>query len=135
MRWRGDLQLNAEAGQNDAILRSCVHLWTMPQPLMEESGLRLLHPTCETGEPIFPVVVVVVNHSVTAWTVARRAPLSIGILQARILEWVAMPSFTGSFQPMDQTQVSHIADRFFTDWATGEAQLPCYFGAYFRGVS
>ena len=29
---------------------------------------------------------------VTLWTVARQAPLSIGILQARILEWVAMPS-------------------------------------------
>ena len=26
------------------------------------------------------------------WTVARQAPLSVGILQARILEWVAMPS-------------------------------------------
>ena len=29
---------------------------------------------------------------VTPWTVARQAPLSVGILQARILEWVAMPS-------------------------------------------
>ena len=30
------------------------------------------------------------------WTVAHQAPLSIGILQARILEWVAMPSSRGS---------------------------------------
>ena len=29
---------------------------------------------------------------VTQWTVALQAPLSMGILQARILEWVAMPS-------------------------------------------
>ena len=29
--------------------------------------------------------------SVTPWTVARQAPLSMGILQAGILEWVAMP--------------------------------------------
>ena len=29
---------------------------------------------------------------VTPWTVARQALLSVGILQARILEWVAMPS-------------------------------------------
>ena len=29
---------------------------------------------------------------VTPWTVALQAPLSMGILQARILEWVAMPS-------------------------------------------
>ena len=36
-----------------------------------------------------------------------------GILQARILEWVAMPSSRGSSQIRDQTQVSHIADGFF----------------------
>ena len=36
-----------------------------------------------------------------------------GILQARILEWVAFPFSRGSSQPRDQTQVSHIADRFF----------------------
>ena len=29
------------------------------------------------------------------WTVARQAPLSMGILQARIMEWVAMPSSSG----------------------------------------
>ena len=32
-----------------------------------------------------------------------------GILQARILEWVAFPFSRGSFQPRDHTQVSHIA--------------------------
>ena len=31
-----------------------------------------------------------------------------GILQARILEWVAFPFLRGSSQPRDQTQVSHI---------------------------
>jgi len=36
------------------------------------------------------------------------------ILQARILEWVAMPSFRGSSQPRDGTQVSSIAGEFFT---------------------
>ena len=34
----------------------------------------------------------------TQWTVARQAALSMGILQARILEWVAMPSSRGSSQ-------------------------------------
>ena len=38
-----------------------------------------------------------------------------GILQARILEWVAFPFCKGSSQPRDQTQVSHIAGRFFTN--------------------
>ena len=32
-----------------------------------------------------------------------------GILQARILEWVAFPFSRGSSQPKDRTQVSHIA--------------------------
>ena len=44
-----------------------------------------------------------------------------GILQARILEWVAFPFSKESPQPRDQTQVYHIAGRFFTIWATGEA--------------
>ena len=35
------------------------------------------------------------------------------ILQARILEWVAMPSFRGSSQPRDQTHVSCFGRRFF----------------------
>ena len=44
-----------------------------------------------------------------------------GIFQARILEWVAI-SFSGeSSRPRDQTLVSCIAGRFFTNWATREA--------------
>ena len=58
----------------------------------------------------------------TPWTVAHQAPLSMGILQARILEWVAMPSSRGSSQPRDWIQVSCIAGWFFTVRATREAQ-------------
>ena len=43
-----------------------------------------------------------------------------GILQARILEWVAIPFSRGFSQPRDWTWVSHIAGRFFTIWATRE---------------
>ena len=56
-----------------------------------------------------------------------------GILQARILEWLAIPFSRESFQPRDQTQVSHIAGRFFISWATREApklttyQKNCHF--------
>ena len=42
----------------------------------------------------------------------------LGILQARMLKWVAIPFFRGSSQPRDWTQVSYIAGRFFTVWAT-----------------
>ena len=44
-----------------------------------------------------------------------------GILQPRLLEWVAFPFPRGSSQPRDQTQVSHIAGGFFTSWTTREA--------------
>ena len=54
----------------------------------------------------------------TPWTVAHQAPLFMGILQAKILEWIAMPSSSGSAQPRDQNQVG----AFFTIWATREAQ-------------
>ena len=46
-----------------------------------------------------------------------------GILQARMLEWVAFPFSRGSSQPRDQIHVSHIAGKFFTSWATREALL------------
>ena len=44
-----------------------------------------------------------------------------GILQARILNWAVFPFSRGYSQPKDQTQVSRIAGRFFTSWATREA--------------
>ena len=56
------------------------------------------------------------------WIVARQTPLSIGILQARLLEWVVMTSSRGSSQPRDQTQNSCVAGSFFTIWAIREAQ-------------
>ena len=45
----------------------------------------------------------------TLWTVARQAPLSMGILQARILDWVAMPYSRGSSWCRDQIHVSYIS--------------------------
>ena len=50
----------------------------------------------------------------TPWTVAHQTPLSKGILQARVLELVAMPSSRGPSQPRDRTCVSHIAGGIFT---------------------
>ena len=58
---------------------------------------------------------------VTSWAVARQAPLSMGVLQAIILEWVAMPSSRGSSWLRNWTGVSCIAEGFFTSWATREA--------------
>ena len=46
-----------------------------------------------------------------------------GILQARILEWVAIPFSRGSSQPRDRTWVSCIAGRCFTIWTTRKNSL------------
>ena len=46
---------------------------------------------------------------VTLWTVAYQASWSMGILQARILEWIAIPSSRGSSQPRDWTCVSYVS--------------------------
>ena len=45
-----------------------------------------------------------------------------GNLQARILEWVAVPFSRGSSRPRDWTQVSLIDGGFFTSWGTRETQ-------------
>ena len=50
---------------------------------------------------------------VSPQTVARQAPVN-GILQARIMEWVAIAFSRRSSQPRDQSSVSCITGRFFT---------------------
>ena len=75
------------------------------------------------------ITYVVLSHSVmsdslTSWTVAHQAPLSMGTLQARILESVAMPSSRGSSWPgMEPTSLASraLAGGFFTNCATREA--------------
>ena len=52
-----------------------------------------------------------------------------GILQARILKWVVIPSFRGSSQPMYQTHVlkfPELAGRIFTTSDSWEVLLPCH---------
>ena len=51
----------------------------------------------------------VVSDSVTPWTYSPPGTSIHGILQARILEWVAMPSSRESYQPRDRTHVSHVS--------------------------
>ena len=68
---------------------------------------------------------------VTPWTLCSLPGFSVhGILQARILEWVAVPFSRGSSRPRDWTLVSHIDGRFFTSWATREAPKPPGFSVH-----
>ena len=86
-------------------------------PARGVAGSLLLpsYPTpCESGS--------VVSDSATPSMDCSLPGSSIhGILQARILEWVAFPFSRGSSQPRDPTQISHIEGRLFTRWATREA--------------
>ena len=84
------------------------HAW--PLPILPGLKLQGLHDG--SGRKANPSESV--SLFVTPWTVARQAPLPMGVLQASILGWVAMSSSRGSFQPRDKTNVSHIAGRFFT---------------------
>ena len=52
---------------------------------------------------------------VTPWTIAYQAPLSMGFSRQEAISFSR-----GSSQPRDWTQVSHIAVRFFTIWATNK---------------
>ena len=56
---------------------------------------------------------------VSPWTVACQAPLSMGILQARILDCINVPSSSGSSQPRDQTGVSSAHPH----WQVGSSPL------------
>ena len=60
---------------------------------------------------------------VTLWAAAHDSFLSMGILHARIPEWVASPFSKGSSQPGNQNHISYIScitGRFFTTSATWE---------------
>ena len=87
-----------------------------------------------TSQKILPFLPVVLSLSVVSNSFQPHWLPSMGILQARILEWVAMPSSRGSSQPRDQTQVFYSSGRFFTIWATREAQeyRSLYMWAHFR---
>ena len=71
---------------------------------------------------IFPSIRVFSNESALCIPMKCSPPGSpvYGISQARILEWVAVLPSRGTSQPRDRTGFSHIADRRFILWATGE---------------
>ena len=103
---------------------------TWPRDQIQDSHTGLSHQRMGLGQvwdfklETWKVKVKSLSHVrlfVTLWTVAHQAPPSMGILQARILEWITISFSRGSSWPRDQTQVSHIAGRRFNLWTTREA--------------
>ena len=78
------------------------------------SALEGLLLVLAVGKLVCRVTPSVVTKSATPWTAALQAPLSMGILQARILEWVAIPFSGGSSRPRGQTRVSRTAGDFIS---------------------
>ena len=67
---------------------------------------------------------------VTTWTATCRLPLSTGILQARILEWAAIPSSRGCSRPRNPTLnpfISCTASGFLTAEPPGKPYVMCIF--------
>ena len=69
-------------------------------PWTEEPGGQQSVHACQVSS--------VSSSSATPWAVAGQAPLSMGILQPRILEWVAVPSSRGSSPLRDRTRIFHV---------------------------
>ena len=99
-------------------------IWKNKQPFGKNAGNSVLWGTSfQYDEKQESVKVLVAQSCLTLCDPTDLSPPGSpvhGILQARILLWVAIPFSRGSFQPRDQTQVFHIAGRFFTVWVTRE---------------
>ena len=102
-----------ELGLNKVPILS-LHFWHISDDANADPGATLWVKTVSQWCP-------------TSWNPTNYSPPGPSvheILQARILEWVAIPFPKGSSRPRDRTWVSHIAGRFFTVWTTREA-LTC----------
>ena len=63
------------------------------------------------------------SYIATPWIVPRQAPLSMGILQTRIMEWVAIPSSRGLSLPSDWIHISCIGWQILYHWTAREAHI------------
>ena len=104
-----------QAGSPSRLLSSSPLSWHYPRLWKHCSSGRLLSFVLCLVAPSCPTLCKLMNCSPPGSSVH-------GILQARILEWVSMPSSRGSSQFGNRTQVSRIAGGFFTMWATREAR-------------
>ena len=104
---------------------------TVALPSSERSTPTGMHLQCSTqgyrlGKVVFSMVLLMVplacgkgSLSPPHCSPGQPAGSSVhGILRARTLEWVAMPSSRGSSPPRNRTSVFCAAGRFFTVWAT-----------------
>ena len=121
---KSNISTNARKGSRS---RSCYNRWALEGSELTGSGQKKWKE--DTSLRMVPRIHVWLNRlrkvKVTQSHLTLCHPVHYtvhGILQARILEWVAMLFSRGCSQPRDRTQVSHTAGGFFTSWATRETQ-------------
>ena len=109
------------------ILRSCPCFWWVlsvyPTEISDRDSSVLHIPSTLRMTSVYVVVLVTKSCSTLCDPMDCSRPGSSvhGILQVRILEWVAISFPRGSSWPRNRTQVFCTAGRFLTDWATREA--------------
>ena len=117
------------------LLFPCCHPQSQPcKEIIDDAHclLFLCLPSFPQRSRVYVLSCPVVSDSL--WPVDCSPPGSSvhGVRQARILEWVAMPSSRESSQPRDRTQVSCIAGGFFIIWASREAHQWSYINSIIR---
>ena len=114
--------------------RTC-SMSSKPFPPLPYHNIWLFFPYYQFGAPLSPTLSEWVKFAQSCPTLCGPMYYTVhGILQARILEWVAFPFSRASSQPRDQTQVSHIAGRFFISWATREALVASHSGELYSDI-
>ena len=74
------------------------------------------------SKAVFACTHAVMSDSVTPWSVALHAPLSMGFSRQEYWEWVAILSSRGSSQPRDGTHIPSTGVWILCHWATWEVQ-------------
>ena len=101
----------------------------LPDPRIKPEFLRLLHRLVGSFS-LVGILCAVLSHSVVSdslrppWAVAHQAPLSLGIPEAGILEWVVMPSSRRSSHPRDRTTSPTLQADSLPAELTKEARKP-----------
>ena len=89
----------------------------VPLEILEQQGTRIRENILKTEVVSFFFLFVVICYLVAKSCLTLCNPMDYtvhGIVQARIVEWVAILFSRGSSQPKDWTQLCHTAGRFFT---------------------
>ena len=110
--------LQSRVGPASLLPSSPIDIWVQPLEACSQKSFQLLMSTTSSKVLVAQSYLVLCNPMFCS---PPRSSLH-GILQARILEWVAIPFSRGSSWPSDQTCISCMAGSFFTILSTREAQ-------------